>query len=359
MKVESNVDFDQYEDLVYGKVGYNTRKLNDLDKILMDMYNSVRMENPSVGSIHSLKYICTNDEFHMFDGGFKDYVRVDNKNSESVYIRDVEKGTFMDVLVVSTKDNPYIIKGSVSSIYQERVQKELTNMTNDEFIYGYIKDSNPAGYTVEFVHNGVNLIGFMPNTLAGVNKLSNPDSIVGKTMELSIESYSEVECTYIVSRRKYLHTLIPKEREKLNKGELYFGTVTGTAEFGIFVEFNECLTGLIHKSNMNTDYDLSDIKPGVGIEFYVKEIIKDKIILTQVLKESLWDVIERGQVYKGIVKDIKNIGVLVILDNETMGMIKMSEIEESGISITNGDFIEVVINDVDRSLRKIFLSLRK
>ena len=359
MTVENNLDFDQYEDFTYGKKGYNDRKLTEIDKVLMDMYNSVRMENPTIGSVHTLKYVKSNSDYHMFDGGFKDYVRVDNKNTESVYINGIESGSSMDVLVTSIKDTPFMIKGSVSSIYQERVQKELTSMTSDEYIYGYIKDSNPAGYTVEFTYNGVNLIGFMPNTLAGVNRLSNPESIVGKTMELSIESYSEDEGTYIVSRRKYLQTLIPKEMDRLEKGELYLGTVTGTTDFGIFVEFKECLTGLIHKSNMNTDYDLSDIKPGVGIEFYVKEIIKDKIILTQVLKETLWDTIDVGQVYKGIVKDVKNNGVLVILDNETMGMVKISEIEDRSVRITNGDFIEVVVNNVDRSQRKIFLSLRR
>lgn len=127
-----------------------TENLLMLIELLIDMYNSVRMENPTIGSVHSLKYVKSNNDYHMFDGGFKDYVRVDNKNTESVYINGIEPGSYIDVLVTSIKDNPFMIRGSVSTIYQERVQMELTNMTNDEYIYGYIKDSNPAGYTVEF-----------------------------------------------------------------------------------------------------------------------------------------------------------------------------------------------------------------
>jgi hypothetical protein len=81
MTIENKLDFDQYEDFTYGKKGYNGRKLTDVDRALMDMYNSVRMENPIVGSVHPLKYIKSNNDYHMFDGGFKDYVRVDNKNT--------------------------------------------------------------------------------------------------------------------------------------------------------------------------------------------------------------------------------------------------------------------------------------
>jgi hypothetical protein len=45
----------------------------------------------------------------------------------------------------------------------------------------------------------------MPNTLAGINKLYDPTSI-GETFQVMIESFSEYEGTYIVSRRKYLQS---------------------------------------------------------------------------------------------------------------------------------------------------------
>jgi ribosomal protein S1 len=102
--------------------------------------------------------------------------------------------------------------------------------------------------------------------------------------------------------------LIPKAIKELNYELSYTGHVTGTTPFGVFVEFNECLTGMIHKANVHPDWQdkLSDIKPGFSIEFYIKEIIKDKgapkLILTQILRETLWDNIKNGQVI-GRVKD--------------------------------------------------------
>jgi hypothetical protein len=56
----------------------------------------------------------------------------------------------------------------------------------------------------------------------------------------------------------------------------------------VFVEFNDCLTGMIHKTNLDPDWTrrFDQILPGYQIEFYIKEIIKDKIILTQISRDS-------------------------------------------------------------------------
>jgi hypothetical protein len=43
----------------------------------------------------------------------------------------------------------------------------------------------------------------------------------------------------------------------------YGGRVTGTTPF-VFVEFNDCLTGMIHKANVVEEWQnrISEIKPG-------------------------------------------------------------------------------------------------
>jgi small subunit ribosomal protein S1 len=199
----------------------------------------------------------------------------------------------------------------------------------------------------------------MPNTLAGINKLFDPNSIVGENFEVMIESYSEYEGTYIVSRRKYLQSLIPEAMKQLDQQTVYSGHVTGTAPFGVFVEFNECLTGMIHKANVHPEWQekLSEIKPGFEIEFYVKEIIKDKIILTQILRETLWDTIKNGIIIEGTVRDTKPFGTLVNLDDETVGLIHTSELEKLNKKFTAGQDIKVKVLSVDRMSRKIFLTV--
>jgi len=284
---------------------------------------------------------------HIFSvPGFKDDVYVDNRPGETKYLKNTQVGDKIDILVVHVNDDNYNIQGSISAIYESRAHETLKSLEEDLVVVAQIRSLNPAGYDIDILHDGVTLPGFMPNTLAGINRLHDPNSILGQDLNVMIESYSDQEGTYIVSRRKYLKTLIPLAIEELHLGTVYEGHVTGTTPFGVFVEFNDCLTGMIHKANINPDWAdrISEIKPGMGINFYVKEIIKDKIILTQVIRESLWDNIKIGQVIDGRVRDNKSFGTLVSL-------------EKIGRKFQSDQDLKVKVLAIDRSNRKIFLTV--
>ncbi len=350
-----NPDFDAlYIEDVYKK-GRNMKNAQ-----LDALYENVNLITPESGAVVRAKYEGAMAEQFIFSfDGFKDDIRVESKQSEAKYLKNCEVGDQVDVLITSVKHDHFFIKGSIASLYETRAHENLKSLEEGESVTVYVKSLNPAGYDVDVMNGGVTLPGFMPNTLAGINKLYNPNSIVGDTFQVMIESYSEHEGTYIVSRRKYLQTLIPEAIKELEFNHLYSGNVTGTTPFGIFVEFNDCLTGMIHKANVTEEWQnrISEIKPGQAIEFYVKEIIKDKIILTQVLRETLWDTIYNGQVLNGKVKDVKQFGTLVILDDETVGLIHTSEMEKISKRFTAEQEIKVRVLSVDRQSRKIFLTL--
>lgn len=334
---------------------FKTKEYSEQEKL----YDAYFMSIPSKNTIVSGEYIGIQSGQHCFNvPGFKDWVRVDNRPGENKYLKNTKIGDKIDLLISSINNDNFLIQGTICGIYETAAHQSLKALDNDVVIFGKIKSSNPAGYDVEIIHDGITLQGFMPNTLAGINKLYEPDSIVGHQLELMIESFSKDEGTYIVSRRKYLNSLIPSAIKSLDSDVVYTGRVTGTTAFGVFVEFNECLTGMIHKANIREDWQerISEIKPGMEIEFYVKEIIKERIILTQILRETLWDTIKNGQILNGCVKDTKQFGVLVSLDEETMGLIHNSEVEKIGKKFENGQDVKVRVLAVDRQNRKIFLT---
>ena len=82
-----------------------------------------------------------------------------------------------------------------------------------------------------------------------------------------------------------------------------------------------------------------------------------KIILTQILRESLWDNIKIGQVIDGKVRDNKSFGTLISLDDETMGLIHTSELEKIGRKFQPEQELKVKVLAVDRANRKIFLTV--
>ena len=338
----------------------NLKSKNPEFLMLEKKYEDFFIQIPIKNTIVSGKYEGILSDQHCFSvRGFKDYVRVDNRPNESKYLKNTNINDVIDVMVTDVNNDIFMISGSIAGIYENAAHESLKALDEDTVIMANIKSMNPAGYDIEIIHDGITLPGFMPNTLAGINKLHDPDSIVGKTFEVMVESFSKEEGTYIVSRRKYLKTLISSEIEKLDNETVYTGHVTGTTQFGVFVEFNGCLTGMIHKANVLPDWQdrLNQIKPGFQIEFYVKEIIKDKIILTQILRETLWDTIKNGQIIDGRVRETKQFGVLVSLDEETMGLIHTSEMEKINKKFVDGQDLKVKVLAVDRQNRKIFLTV--
>lgn len=349
-----------------GSNKFKTEEYQELYKLCEKSMGKVVI--PTAGAVVSAEYLGLSAEQYVFHvNGFKDDIRIDNKPSEAVHLSKIEKGDVIEVLVKKVDNGTnFLIKGSIAELYENIAHDELKSLDDGVPVMATVKELNPAGYDMELSHNGVTLKGFMPNTLAGVNKLSKPESIVGKEFEVMVESYSESEGTYIVSRRAYLKSLIPETISQLEYNTLYTGTVTGTTKFGIFVESHGCLTSMIHKANINPEWKdrMDEIKPGVKIDFFIKEVIKDKndnfkIISTQVLRETMWDVIKNGQVLDATVIAVKPFGVLVKLDDETVGLIHTSEVEKLNQKFESGQELKVKVLSLDRPNRKIFLTVAK
>lgn len=151
---------------------------------------------------------------------------------------DVEKGSIWD--------------GYVESLVAE-MQEQITKK-NKAYVAKLVS-SNNGGFVVEIA--GM-VKAFMPGSMAAANKINNYESLVGTEMEVMVESYDS-KFGFIVSRKKYLRTIVPiylknlEAQLKENKDTMLEVTVTGTTPFGIFCEINEALTGMIHKTLMSDE----------------------------------------------------------------------------------------------------------
>lgn len=333
------------DNLTFGKKGYNKRQLNDNELLFNEMLDNIDLNVPVAGTVASVVFVGQYGDSYLFDGGFKDYIRVDAKSQEKLAMQSFSIGDTVDVLITSIGMKDNLIRGSVSSVYIK-------------YVIGNVIESNPAGYSVEINYIGVKMKCFMPNYLAGINKISNPKSLVGQKFEVMIENIDTKRKSGVVSRRKYLETLIDDEIKTINVGSEYTGVITDKTDYGVFVEFKQSLTGMIHKSNLAPTTQLSKLSPGDEINFFVREIIDNKIILTQVLKETVWDTIAEGDVYTGRVLTNKKVGYLVALDDSTTGLIKHSDLED-GLTLEDGQDIQVKVEAFNKKLRIITLKINK
>lgn len=339
--------------------------LNKIENLKTD-YNDINEGDIVEGTVIGINY-----KDIIIDINYKDNVYVETKTIDKDILENITMGSKIKVMISGISEDPFYIKGSMNDLFKMNVSNVVKDFFNDnKYFFATVKESQPAGYLLDLEVDGQIVDAFMPNTLAGVNKLHDPNSIVGTKFEVMIETLEKEKGIYVVSRKKYLEDLIPERVKQLkkewikNKNKIYEGVITGTTPFGAFVEFCDFLTGMIHRYNVSEDWQGDEkwatMRPGMYVNFFIKDIIskKNKIILTQILRESLWDNIKVDDVVKGKVISIKPFGALIQLDEETNGLIQSNYLQKNKIDLEIGQEIEVRVTSIMKDERKINLSMK-
>jgi small subunit ribosomal protein S1 len=122
---------------------------------------------------------------------------------------------------------------------------------------------------------------------------------------------------------------------------------------------------MIHSSDLTDDlkemHRQGLIKPGMEVEFYIKEIINNfKIILTQFYKESPWENADSkykpSQVLTGKILSIKEYGAFVEIEPGISGLLHISELDKT---LKEGSSVNIRINKIDKVNKKVYLNTVK
>ena len=253
---------------------------------------------------------------------------------------------------------------------REQLYEEIKNPKS--VFMAHVLERNKGGFLVNI--NG--LKGFLPGSLAAANRILDFDLYLDTKIPVMVEDYLQDSDMFIFSNKKYIKNMIPVEMEKLVKTEKYKGAVTGTSKFGIFVELNTILTGLIHTSEMQKEH-LEDFKQGKWkagdeIEFWLKEITKDnRIILTFVDQNAMnqkyeslatyeAEMEQNGQkpVYLGLIVSVKPNVVLVKIENNIIGALAEKDFKKfKSEPLKVSDELRVKIEKIDVDKRRMTLNM--
>jgi small subunit ribosomal protein S1 len=322
-----------------------------------------QLKEPSNGDIVSAQILSVNEKTKLaiLNVGWREDAILDLEKESKEYLSHIQVGNKIDVQIEAKnpKANAYFV-ASYSKNIQAIKRKELFDSIGGRNAY--------PGKVEELIHGGyfINIDGircFMPGSLGGMNKLVNFESLLGQTIYVVPINYSKDKDYIVVSHREYLKSLVPQEVEKLIIGQKYQGFVTGTSKHGVFVEFNQCLTGLISKSDLQEDqfnsYTNGLIKPGDSIEFFLKEVLEDTKIILSCKPETIineWDGIEEKykvpSVVTGKVKRIVKYGIFVELEPKIVGLLHKSQLNED-MQFEVGQEIDVKIVKIDRESKKL------
>ncbi len=320
------------------------------------------------GSIYGGKIHAMNNDMISVDVGYRELIYI-KYEKESEAVQALSPGDETSVLILAAKSNSHIL-GSITGGIKHKVFLDLRSGVESE-------DTAWVGTVSHMIENGgyiVNVQGvecFMPGSLAGINKLHDFESIIGSELYVVPVSFSPERGTIVVSHRKYLQAMIPNEIQSIkdNKDAEYIGNVTGTAKYGIFVEFNKCLTGMIHVNDLDDEimpaFKAREIKPGDEIKFKVKDVVSNtKITLTQrdnMVINPWLDIATRYQIpttVEAIVKTKKEYGLFINIEEGITGLLHVSELEDSLMDVFSpGDKITVQITRIDTESKKVFLKM--
>lgn len=222
------------------------------------------------------------------------------------------------------------LRSSLIAGYAESMKQEfLEQLKNPKTAYeAKIIGKNQGGFLVDVC--GVQ--AFLPGGLAAANKINNFDDYIGKKVKVMIEDYLSDIQTYIVSHKKYLDCVLPSLIEDYDWTKQHTGIVTGSNKYGIFVEFYELFTGLLHTSKMTQQikemFDKHQIKTGSEITCWIREKTNsNRLVLTNYEPGSEDDKIKIHEIHSGKVTGVKEYGVFVKLKSGESGLIPKSDVK--------------------------------
>jgi small subunit ribosomal protein S1 len=244
-------------------------------------------------------------------------------------------------------------------------------------VEGKVTGTNKGGFEVE-VH-GVD--AFCPISGIELGYTEEKDAHVGATYRFLVKEVRDGGRSVVVNRADLLREerkqAAEETLEKLEEGEVVKGVVTRTTDFGAFVDIGG-VEGLVHVTELSHRYvdQPSDIvDQGEEIEVEVLEIKQrqgedtPKIALSR--KATIQDPWEKvneefaiGQTVEGTVTRTTNFGAFVEILENVEGLVHVSEmsrteyVRDGGDVVDPGDKVEVEIQDIDLTEKRISLSMK-
>lgn len=252
--------------------------------------------------------------------------------------------------------------GSVVECYVQGLKAEFFDQIKSGTVAypARVESINKGGYLVDI--SGIKC--FLPGSLAAANKITDFESYLGKTIYVMIDGYVAAKDIFVVSYKKYLGKIMDQKIQELDLTKKYKGSVTGSSPFGLFVEWEDVYTGLIHKTEFENEI-VQGFDPGDEIEFYVKEVKEDnKLTLTfgapveKTLKiYEISKEVKEGTInpMAAVVKYKRKNGCLVeVPEVGLMAMIPQEKFTSEIKNIKPGDRTAILIYEVDPVMGKIF-----
>lgn len=194
---------------------------------------------------------------------------------------------------------------------------------------------------------------------------------IGSTFKVKVIDVNEREEKLIVSEKAAREEAHREQLAKYRVGDLVRGRISGVVDFGVFLEFEPGLEGLIHISELawqRIEHLRDQYKIGQELEVKIIGVDGTKVSLSvKQLTEDPWKAaVEKyhvGQVVRGTVLRTNSFGAFVELDPDIQGLAHISELAHRRLkhpneAVTEGQTYAFKILSIDPKEHRLGLSKR-
>ncbi len=255
----------------------------------------------------------------------------------------LKAGDTVEATVVDEENENGELELSFRIAGQEKAWEVLrASYKNQEVIMVKIFDCNKGGLMARFRQ----IQGFLPVSqlspenyprVSGGDKgkiLEKLRSFIGKEVDVKVMTLDEGEDKIIFSEKEVWNELQEDVINKYKIGMNVEGRVTAVTDFGVFVNFDDSMEGLIHISELawkRIDNPSDLCKVGDKIKAEIINIDGAKIFLsTKKLQKDPWVDVDKkykiGQIVKGKILKVNPFGLFVELDELIHGLAHISQL---------------------------------
>jgi small subunit ribosomal protein S1 len=287
---------------------------------------------------------------------------------------DILVGQTMDFRVVKinplTQNIVVSHKVIIEQEYEARRKEMLSNIKVGMVLEGTVKNITDFGI---FVDLG-GLDGLVHITDITWGRISHPSEAVklDDPIKVVVIGYDENKQRVSLGMKQLTPRPWDSIEEKFAPGTRVKGKVVSIADYGVFIEIEKGIEGLVHISEMSWTQHIKHpsqfVTLGQEVECVILNIIKEdqklSLSMKQVEEDPWVKIAEKyapDTIHKGIVRNLADFGVFVELEPGVDGLIHISDlswtkkIRHPGELVKKGDEIEVKVLKVDTKARRIAL----
>ncbi len=318
-------------------------------KTLMDADTSFVV--PKKGDVIKATVISASKaEIRLDIGGVRTgVVRGRELYNESDEYGNLKPGQEVEATVIDLENERGELELSFKYAGQQRAWEELRALvTSGALVKTKVYDANKGGLMVKVG----TVPGFLPVSqlipehyprVEGGDKSRILDALkkfMGQEFSVKVLDADEKEGKLIVSEKAAWEEEQSKVVAQYKPGQHIKGTVTAVTDFGVFVQFDGTMEGLVHISELawqRIDDPRDVVKMGQEVEAEIINVDGTKIFLSmKKLKDDPWTNVEQkykvGEVVKGKVLKVNPFGLFVELDPEIHGLAHISELAEKQVT---------------------------